>query len=159
MVIVVDLGMLLQSMPRMTNIRSTKRTHVIHLTSSDVRGVLSASSQRGKRLLPWQKRFAGLPFNILEDAAVENEPEVHKREGDLWFCLEGEVRFVYGGALIGAYVKMARGAPNKNELGGKAIKGGAEAILQPGDWLWIPPSVPHQHSAGGTARLVIIKIR
>ena len=31
-------------------------------------------------------------------------------------------------------------------------------ILKQGDWLWIPAGEPHQHSATGTARLVIIKI-
>lgn len=117
----------------------------------------------GKKLLEPFKVFAagnGLPFNILEDSQVlENDAEVHRHEADLWLCLEGEVTFVCDGEMIEPWQgKLPDGNANPNELKAKSIRGGVTHILKPGDWLWIPAGVPHQHNCSGTARLVIIKI-
>ncbi len=124
---------------------------------------LATPSIVGKKLLEPLKSLAAankLPFNILEDKEVlNNEAEVHKHEGDLWFCLEGEVKFIYGGEMVDPWVKKnADGTENPNEIKAKEIKNGVESILKPGDWLWIPAGQPHQHFCAGTARLVIIKI-
>lgn len=111
-------------------------------------------------MLPLPAGVTEMPFGILEDSAVENAPEIHRREGDLWQCLAGEVTFLVNGELIGA-TKRARedGSSNPDELVGERIEDGTTYALRPGDWLWIPPGVPHQHVASATARLVIIKIR
>jgi mannose-6-phosphate isomerase-like protein (cupin superfamily) len=111
-------------------------------------------------MLTFPAGFADLPLGILEDSAVENAPEVHRHEGDLWQCVEGAVTFVVNGELVGATGRVREdGSPNPDELVGERIEGGTTYTLGPGDWLWIPPGVPHQHTAVGTARLVIIKIR
>lgn len=116
----------------------------------------------GKRLLEPLKTIAaanGLPLNILEDREVANEAEVHRHEGDLWGCLEGEVTFSYGGVLVGAQMRTrSDGAVNELEIKARDISGGTEAVLKPGDWLWIPAGQPHAHRAAKTARLFIIKI-
>lgn len=122
---------------------------------------LRTGAKRGKNLVEPLKSFAlqnNLPFKILEDKEVANEAEVHKTEGDLWSCLEGEAIFTYGGELVGAEVVVQNGIPNKNELKAKEILGGTETMLRPGDWLWIPPGQPHQHRCLKTTRLIIIKI-
>src|SRR3989344_7128884 len=63
-----------------------------------------------------------LPFGVIEDFEVkESEAEVHKHEGDLWHCLEGEVEFTCGGELVESWI---RDGSNGNELGGKDIKNG-----------------------------------
>jgi len=54
--------------------------------------------------------------------------------------------------------KRKDGSENPDEVRSKTISGGTTYVLKPGDWLWIPAGVPHQHSAQGTARLVIVKI-
>jgi len=117
---------------------------------------------QGKKLLEPLKSFAkenGLPFNILEDKDVSNEAEVHHHEGDLWYCLEGEVTFIYGGEMVSPwYKKNSDGTEDKREVKAKEIKGGTEKILKPGDWLWIPAGEPHQHRCEGVARLIIVKI-
>ena len=116
---------------------------------------LKTGAQPGKNLLEPLKFLATenkLPFKILEDKDVVNEAEVHKTEGDLWYCLEGEVKFIYGGELVEPREVKT------NELKAGGIKGGSEIILKPGDWFWIPAGQPHQHSCSGTARLMIIKI-
>lgn len=124
---------------------------------------LASQPMRGKKLLEPLKSFAAvnkLPLNILEDSEVlDNEAEIHKHEGDLWQCLEGEVKFIYGGELVEPYFKkLPDGSEDKREVKAKEIRGGEEAILKPGDWLWIPAGQPHQHFCEKTARLAIIKI-
>jgi mannose-6-phosphate isomerase-like protein (cupin superfamily) len=135
--------------------------YVIALASSQLTGFLkSIAPEAGKRLLQWPQELQGLPFAILEDSAVTNDPEIHMKEGDLWQCLEGEVKFVCGGELERMFEKQnSDGSNNPDELSGTSIIGGVEYVLHPGDWLWIPPGVPHQHSAEGTARLFIQKIK
>ncbi len=116
----------------------------------------------GKKLLEPLKSLASLhnlPLNILEDKEVVNDAEVHKHEGDLWLCLEGEVTFIYGGELVEPRAKKnPDGTEDVRELKAKEIRGGIEVILKPGDWLWIPAGEPHQHKCAGVARLAIIKI-
>ena len=117
----------------------------------------------GKHLLEPLKSFAAankFPVNILEDKEIANEAEIHKHEGDLWYCLEGEVEFIYGGELVEPWVKKnADGSEDPREIKAKEIKDGEREILKPGDWLWIPAGAPHQHKKlDGYARLAIIKI-
>jgi len=78
---------------------------------------------------------------------------------DLWYCIRGEVTFIFGGELVNPEAKKnADGKTDKRELSADTIKGGEETILRPGDWLYIPAGQPHQHRASGTAYLMIIKI-
>ena len=120
--------------------------------------ILTAPPKQGKKMLfGVSQKF---PLGILEDHEIlDNEAEIHKKEGDLWLCLEGEATFIYGGELIESRAKKnADGTTDENELKAKEIRGGAEAVLYPGDWLWIPAGEPHQHRCSGTVRLAIIKI-
>lgn len=124
---------------------------------------LSTTPAEGEHLVEPLKAFAfqtGFPAKILEDVRVQNEAEIHRTEGDLWQCLEGTVTFICGGELVDPWqVQKADGSEDANELKAKNIRGGITQVLKPGDWLWIPPGEPHQHSAEGVARLLIIKVR
>lgn len=82
-----------------------------------------------------------IPFSIIEDSEVDNLPEIHENEADLWYCLEGEVNFICGGEII------------NNE-----IVNGIKYLVKKGDWLYIPAKEAHQHNCVKTARLIIIKI-
>ena len=123
---------------------------------------LKQESSAGKRLLEPLKSFAAgneLPMNILEDKEISNDAEVHMHEADLWHCLEGGVKFVYGGEMVDPWFgKNPDGSENRDEIKAKEIKGGDTVVLCPGDWFFIPAGQPHSHSCKGTARLVIIKI-
>lgn len=123
---------------------------------------LMSEPKDGKKLLEPLKSFAAansLPFNILEDKNVVNEAEVHRHEADLWHCLEGEVIFIYGGEMVEPWPKKnPDGTVDEREWKAKEIRNGMEAVLRPGDWLYVPAGEPHQHKCQGTARLVIIKI-
>lgn len=129
---------------------------------SDVDATLASPPAQGKRLLEPLKAIAAelkLPLNILEDKEVSNEAEVHRHEGDLWQCLEGEVTFVYGGEMVAPWTKkLPDGGTDEREIKANEIRGGTEVTLRPGDWLWIPAGQPHSHRTDKTARLAIIKI-
>lgn len=123
---------------------------------------LRSKPQQGKRLLEPLKAFAaanGLPLNVLEDHEVSNEAEVHRHEGDLWLCLQGEVAFVYGGEMVDPWAKaLPDGGMDDCEIKANEIRGGTERVLMTDDWLWIPAGQPHLHRTAKTARLAIIKI-
>ncbi len=132
------------------------------ITKEDIIRTLSSLSTQGKRLLEPLKTFSkehGVPFNVLEDNNIINEAEVHTHEADLWHCLEGEVKFTYGGEMANPWLKQnADGTLDEREIKAKEILGGTEITLRPGDWLFIPAGEPHAHKTEGVARLVIIKI-
>jgi len=130
--------------------------------NEEIDQTLATPALAGKRLLEPLKAFSvenKFPLNILEDKEVSNDAEIHKNEGDLWYCLEGEATFIHGGELVDpVFGKKADGSANENELNAKEISGGEEIVIKKGDWFWIPSGVPHKHSSIGTARLIIIKI-
>lgn len=132
------------------------------ISRREIDATLAVPATQGKRLLEPLKSITaanGIPINILEDKEVSNEVEVHRHEGDLWGCLEGEVTFVYGGELVEPWAKkLADGNTDDRELKAKSIRGGTEVTLTAGDWLWIPAGQPHRHRTDKTARLYIIKI-
>lgn len=128
----------------------------------DIDATLASAPFDGKHLLEPLKSISaseGFPLNILEDQNVSNDAEVHRNEGDLWLCLEGEVTFVVGGDMAEPWFgKKPDGSENQNEIRAKEIRGGAEIVLKQGDWLWIPAGEPHSHHTKGAARLGIIKV-
>lgn len=132
-----------------------KTGHAVKVSRRDTLQVLRIPPRQGKRLLPWSAEIArdDIPSNILEDTDIINVPEMHENEVDYWECLEGSVTFTCGGNLVNS--RQVR----PGEWIGDAIDGGDEYVLRQGDRLWIPPWVPHMHSAKGTARLMITKIR
>lgn len=133
------------------------------ISKKDIDTILAQPARAGKHLLEPLKSLAAtqtLPINVLEDCeVVENDAEVHDNEGDLWLCVQGEVRFIVDGKLAeGKLRTLSDGTPRKGEWYAPQIKGGREVVLLPGDWLWIPPGQPHQHTCPTMARLMIIKI-
>lgn len=119
---------------------------------------LKTRPKKGKNLLEpfstWSIKN-NLPFNIIEDNEVLNNAERHKHEGDLWLCLVGKVDFICGGKMIN---ELAVQNSNGNNSQADHIRGGKKVTLKSGDWLWIPPGEPHQHSSKSLSRLIIIKI-
>ena len=65
--------------------------------------------------------------------------EVHTKDTDVFYVVEGSATFVTGGELVD-------GAPDKGnveELRGPSVKGGEPHKLQKGDVIVIPHGVPH----------------
>jgi glc operon protein GlcG len=63
--------------------------------------------------------------------------EIHERETDVIYVLEGTAVFVTGGRLLG-------GAPvAPGEIRGASVEGGESRTLVPGDVIVVPRGVPH----------------
>ena len=134
----------------------------VFISADDITSLLKQEPKEGKRELEPLKSFSRMmkvPLNILEDTRVVSEFEVHTQVGDLWHCIDGEVTFTLGGELIDPQRKIGKdGTPDQREIRAMSVRGGIENVLRAGDWLWIPPGVPHMHGADGTGRLYIIKV-
>ena len=124
-----------------------------------IKETLAQKPVQGKHKLEPLKSIAKekkLPFGIIEDFEIaETGAEVHKKEGDLWLCLEGKAEFICEGKLVEPKIIDNTSG---HEIVGKGIKNGKKFILKPGDWLWIPPGQPHMHKSDKVARMVIIKV-
>ena len=134
-------------------------TEATYIPRTLIEETLAQTAMPGKRLLePMKARSieAGVPFHILEDVAVENPPEIHEHEADLWQCLEGEVTFVVGGTMLNK--RLANDGSNPNEYTGDGIEDGTTYEVKQGDVLFIPAGVPHLHKTSTSARLIIVKI-
>jgi quercetin dioxygenase-like cupin family protein len=77
-------------------------------------------------------------FNIqIQKRTGPGQVEVHDRETDTFYILDGEATFVTGGTMIGGKVT----APNQQR--GTDIRGGEVHHLSKGDVMAIPAGIPH----------------
>lgn len=63
--------------------------------------------------------------------------EVHQKETDTIYVLDGEATFVTGGKMIGGKVT------GPNQLRGTSIEGGESHHLKKGDFISVPAGMPH----------------
>lgn len=132
------------------------------LKKEEIDAMLASEAIAGKTMLDPLAQIAAkreLPFNIIQLNNHTNKVEVHRYLNDLWYCLEGQVKFFVGGTMIESHTRVTPdGTLDETELRAKGLEGAKELIIKSGDWLWIPAMLPHQHITQGTARLMIIKI-
>ena len=136
--------------------------NAVHVPKSRIDEAIAMPPKQGKtELEPFKSlmKSLGVPFFILEDTQVENNKvELHTHEADVWMCLEGESWFKLGGEMVDPFPSASNGAPNSKEMRSYELRDAETVVMKPGDWLWIPAGVPHQHGSTGTARLMIFKI-
>jgi glc operon protein GlcG len=65
------------------------------------------------------------------------EVEIHARDTDVIYVLEGRAIFVTGGTIVEARTVAA------DEVRGRSIEGGETRTLAPGDVIVVPRGVPH----------------
>jgi quercetin dioxygenase-like cupin family protein len=63
--------------------------------------------------------------------------EVHEKETDIFYVVEGEATFITGGTMIGGK------STGPNQLRGTDIQGGETHRLKKGDVIVVPAGVPH----------------
>jgi len=81
---------------------------------------------------------AGSDFSA--SGARRNGPgqvEVHEKETDIFYIVEGEATFITGGTMIGGKATKA------GQLVGTSIDGGEVHHLKKGDFISIPAGTPH----------------
>jgi mannose-6-phosphate isomerase-like protein (cupin superfamily) len=85
---------------------------------------------------------------------TEGQVEVHERDADIIYMLEGTTTFVTGGTMIGGKVT----APD--EMRGSNIQGGETRKLSKGDVIIVPKGTPHWFKeVPGPVLYYVVKVR
>jgi mannose-6-phosphate isomerase-like protein (cupin superfamily) len=80
--------------------------------------------------------------------------EVHEKDADLIYVIEGSVTFVTGGTVVDGKTT----APD--EIRGTSIEGGDSRTLSQGDVIIVPRGVPHWFKeVSGTFLYYVVKVR
>jgi quercetin dioxygenase-like cupin family protein len=74
---------------------------------------------------------------LISHRAAPGEVEIHDKETDTFYVLDGSATFVTGGTMVGGRVT----APNQRR--GKSMTGGDTYHLNKGDVIVIPAGTPH----------------
>jgi mannose-6-phosphate isomerase-like protein (cupin superfamily) len=82
--------------------------------------------------------------------------EIHVKDTDVFYILEGSATFVTGGELVDGAPK----AGEPDEIRGPSIRGGEPRKLEKGDVIVIPHGVPHHFTeVTGPLNYFVVKVR
>jgi mannose-6-phosphate isomerase-like protein (cupin superfamily) len=85
---------------------------------------------------------------------TEGQVEVHTRDADIIYMLEGSTTFVTGGTMVGGKTT----APD--EIRGTSVQGGETRTLTKGDVMIVPKGTPHWFKEiSGTVLYYVVKVR
>jgi glc operon protein GlcG len=80
--------------------------------------------------------------------------ELHQKDADIIYVLEGEATFVTGGSIIEPKTIA------QDEVRGKEIQGGETRVIKPGDVIIVPANTPHWFKAiKGPVLYYVVKAR
>jgi len=79
--------------------------------------------------------------------------ELHVKETDVLYVIEGEATFVTGGTIIGRHEVRAE------QIGGSGIEGGKTFHLEKGDVITIEAGVPHWFKDTSNISYYVVKIK
>ena len=74
---------------------------------------------------------------ILLRRTAPGKAEMHEKQADVWYVIDGGCDFVTGGKVEGGTVE------GPGEIRGSGISGGQEQHLSKGDFMRVPAGVPH----------------
>ena len=126
---------------------STSTNSVIYYPSSQV----TASFEKGSPLFDGKDRNYSI---ITGHRDKPGQSELHERDTDVFYIVEGSATFVTGG-------KMLEGkSTGPNEVRGSGIDGGETRQLNKGDVIIIPAGVPHWFKdVKSTFNYFVVKVR
>jgi len=90
---------------------------------------------------------------ILLRRTAPGQAEVHENETDVWYVIDGGCVFVTGGTVVGG----AQISPG--QIRGSGISGGEERKIAKGDFIRVPPGVPHWVKKIGGKEIVYIVVK
>ena len=114
-------------------------TGVASVTAQDAQVTYVPADKVAAAFAQGSGRFASasdFSASVLRRTAA-GQSEVHVKETDIFYVVDGEATFVTGGTMVGAKETRA------NQLLGSAIDGGQIHQLKKGDVIVIPAGVPH----------------
>jgi mannose-6-phosphate isomerase-like protein (cupin superfamily) len=107
---------------------AAQKTAVVYVPADKV----AAALKDGTRIA------AGSDFIALGSKRTgPGQVEVHQKETDTFYVIDGEATFVTGGTMIGGKVT------EPNQLRGTSIEGGETHHLKKGDFISVPAGMPH----------------
>jgi mannose-6-phosphate isomerase-like protein (cupin superfamily) len=94
-------------------------------------------------------------FTMLTYKTKNGTPEMHEKFADFFYVVHGSATLLTGGKLVSPVTA------SPGEIHGSSLEGGKETVLREGDFVHIPPNVPHQLIIGGGQDFCyyIIKVR
>jgi quercetin dioxygenase-like cupin family protein len=111
----------------------TKGTYV---SAADV---AAAVAKLGKSQLESAPIFKIGPYNVNAEhrlAAPAQQASIHDKDAELFYMMDGSATLVTGGKLVD-------GVQTGDNWRGKAIDGGTPQKMSKGDFMMVPPGVPH----------------
>jgi mannose-6-phosphate isomerase-like protein (cupin superfamily) len=85
---------------------------------------------------------------------TEGQVEVHTKDADIIYMLDGSATFVTGGTMVGGKTT----APD--EIRGTSVQGGETRTLRKGDVMIVPKGTPHWFKEiSGTVLYYVVKVR
>ena len=120
------------------------RTLIASLFAVVTTGASLAAQQPTATYVDAARVTAGGTFTTTPDYAVQmlkrtaaGQVEVHTKETDIFYVVDGEATIVTGGTMVGGKETQP------NQLRGTSIDGGETFHLKTGDSITIPAGVPH----------------
>ena len=111
-------------------------TKGIYRSAADV---AAAVAKLGKTQLESAPIFKIGPYNVNAEhrlAAPAQQASVHDKDAELFYMMDGSATLVTGGKLV-------EGVKAGDNWRGKAIDGGTAQKMSKGDFMMVPPGVPH----------------
>ena len=85
---------------------------------------------------------------------TEGQAEVHTKDADIIYMLEGSTTFVTGGTVVGGKTTAA------DEIRGTSVRGGETRTLTKGDVVVVPRGTPHWFKEiSGPVLYYVVKVR
>jgi quercetin dioxygenase-like cupin family protein len=112
---------------------TTKGTYV---SAADV---ATAVAKLGKNPLESAPILKMGPYNLNVEhrlAAPAQQASIHDKDAELFYVMDGGATLVTGGKLV-------EGVQTGDNWRGKAIEGGTAQKMSKGDFMMVPPGVPH----------------
>ena len=96
----------------------------------------------------------------VEHRKLPQRPAIHQQEGEMWAVIDGTATIRTGGKIEGAAAPTAATTTQAaGNVFGKAIVGGTDHRVGPGDFLLIPENVPHEIvAATPTLKFIVFEI-
>ena len=85
---------------------------------------------------------------------TEGQVEVHVKDADIIYMLEGTTTFITGGEVVGGRTTAA------DEIRGTSVRGGESRTLTKGDVIVVPKGTPHWFKeVSGPVLYYVVKVR
>jgi mannose-6-phosphate isomerase-like protein (cupin superfamily) len=126
----------------------------LYASSADVTALIANAKANTRPDAPTIQRIAGLaPYSLnLEYRPKVFTANVHEKEAEMFYVLDGSATLVTGGKLTDAKRQ------NAENLAGPGIEGGTSQEVAKGDVILVPENTPHWFSVIHQSPLIVMSL-